>query len=127
LTVAENLSLPLALNSVTNRAMRLRTIAMLEELKLLDCAARFPDQLSGGEQQRVAIARALIHEPSMILADEPTGNLDLDTAAEVLALLSLGCRQRGTTLVIATHSNEVSNMADRAITIKNGRLETAQR
>jgi putative ABC transport system ATP-binding protein len=101
----------------------------LEQLNMADKFESFPEQLSGGEQQRVAIARALIHKPTLVIADEPTGNLDLDTGRQVLALLDSLTRAEGRTLVMATHSPEVIGMADRVLTISNGRLiatETAK-
>jgi putative ABC transport system ATP-binding protein len=122
LTVAENVSLPLALNGLTRADTEAKTGAMLAELDLAECADRFPEQLSGGEQQRVAIARALIHAPRLVIADEPTGNLDRDTALQVLAVLEQGCRQRGTTLIVATHSREVAAHADRLLGIEQARL-----
>ena len=81
-----------------------------------------PAELSGGEQQRVAIARALIHEPDVILADEPTGNLDADTAADVLDLLDKLAREAGRTVLMATHSREVIGVADRIFTVQRGAL-----
>jgi putative ABC transport system ATP-binding protein len=123
LTVAENVELPLALNAVGAREARQRSRALLEELGLGNCAARFPDELSGGEQQRVAIARAVVHEPQLVLADEPTGNLDAEAAAQVLELLRNTCERRGTTLVIATHSADVAAAASRVIAIRGGRIE----
>ncbi len=123
LTVAENVELPLALTGVAAGEARRRSRALLVELGLGDCATRFPEELSGGEQQRVAIARAVVHEPKLVLADEPTGNLDFDTAAQVLALLRATCLKRGTTLVIATHSTDVASQATRVIAIRNGRIE----
>lgn len=122
LTVAENVSLPLALNGLTRAGIEAKTGAMLAELDLADCTERFPEQLSGGEQQRVAIARALIHAPRLVIADEPTGNLDRDTALQVLAVLEQGCRQRDTTLIVATHSREVAAHADRVLGIEQARL-----
>jgi putative ABC transport system ATP-binding protein len=123
LTVAENVELPLALNAVAAREARRRSYALLQELGLGTCAERFPEELSGGEQQRVAIARAVVHEPQLVLADEPTGNLDLETAGQVLALLRDTCERRGTTLVIATHSADVAAQATRTIAIRGGRIE----
>jgi ABC-type glutathione transport system ATPase component len=82
--------------------------------------------MSGGEQQRIALARALIHRPGLVIADEPTGNLDLETARQVLGLLDDLCRREGTTLVMATHSPEVVGVADRVFTIHEGRLEISQ-
>lgn len=120
LTVAENVELPLALNDVGAADARRRSLALLDELDLDHCADRFPEELSGGEQQRVAIARAVVHAPALVLADEPTGNLDADTASLVLRLLQRTCRERAATLVIATHSAEVTSHTDRVIEIKAG-------
>ena len=123
LTVRENICLPLELNGKSGVETARRTSELLAELELGDRAHRFPDELSGGEQQRVAIARALVHEPELVIADEPTGNLDLETARRVLELLSLSCRQRRTTLIVATHSREVASGADRVLRIRRARLE----
>ncbi|MEO8466742.1 MAG: ABC transporter ATP-binding protein [Gammaproteobacteria bacterium] len=123
LTVAENVELPLALNAVVAKEARRRSLALLQELGLGACADRFPEEISGGEQQRVAIARAVVHEPQLVLADEPTGNLDIETAGQVLALLRHTCERRGTTLVIATHSADVAAQATRVIGIRGGRIE----
>ena len=125
LTVAENVELPLALNGMSAADSRQRSQALLEELGLRDCVARFPEELSGGEQQRVAIARAVVHEPRLVLADEPTGNLDIETAGQVLQLLRETCSQRGTTLVMATHSTEVAAQATRVVAIRGGRTSEA--
>jgi putative ABC transport system ATP-binding protein len=95
---------------------------LLDELGLASCADRFPEELSGGEQQRVAIARAVVHEPRLVLADEPTGNLDLETADQVLELLQRTCRERGATLIMATHSAEVAGRAERVLTIRAGQI-----
>ena len=122
LTVAENVALPLALNGVQKTEASARVAALLDELGLGGSGERFPEELSGGEQQRVAIARAIAHEPGIVLADEPTGNLDLETAERVLALLDDACRRHGVTLVMATHSREVIGRADRVLTIRNARL-----
>ena len=123
LTVAENVELPLALNAIAAHEARRRSRALLEELGLGKCAERFPEELSGGEQQRVAIARAVVHEPQLVLADEPTGNLDVETAGQVLELLRRTCERRGTTLVLATHSVDVAAQATRVIAIRAGRIE----
>ena len=88
--------------------------------------AAFPDRLSGGEQQRVAIARALVHEPDLIIADEPTGNLDLETGEQVLGMLGRMVRERGRTMLMATHSREVAAQADRRWRIVDGHLESEQ-
>jgi putative ABC transport system ATP-binding protein len=124
LSVSENIELPLALNRVAKLKARQRAAELLERLGLSNCADRLPDQLSGGEQQRVAIARALAHEPGLVITDEPTGNLDLDTAEEVLSLLIESCRDHKATLIMATHSREAAARADRVLRIVNGRLES---
>lgn len=119
LTVAENLALPLALNGCFDPN---RVTEMLRQLGLADRGQRFPDQLSGGEQQRVAIGRALIHRPALVLADEPTGNLDADTSRQVLTLFHSLVRDSGTTLVMATHSAEPQQLADRVLYLDRGQL-----
>ncbi len=125
LTVEENLRLPVELNGAGAAAARRRARALLEEIGLPDRAAAFPEELSGGEQQRVAVARALAHEPLLVLADEPTGNLDLDTGRQVLALLDRLTRQSGRTMLMATHSQEVVGLADRVLRVHAGRLVEA--
>ena len=122
LTVAENVRLPMALNGASRAEGIRRAELLLGELGLDGCGNRFPEELSGGEQQRVAIARALSHRPNVVLADEPTGNLDLETAEEVLALLEQTCRRHRATLVMATHSREVLGTADRVFTIRAARI-----
>ncbi len=125
LTVGENVELPLALNGIRAGEARRRSLALLDELGLPGSGERFPDELSGGEQQRVAIARAVVHEPALVLADEPTGNLDAATASQVLALLQTSCRARGATLLMATHSQDVAAQADRVIAIRGGQITAA--
>jgi putative ABC transport system ATP-binding protein len=122
LTVVENLLLPLELIKRVTRKDRDKVTELLEKLKLSDRLDSYPDRLSGGEQQRVAIARALIHDPDVILADEPTGNLDLDTAEQVLELLDILVRKAGKTMIMATHSQEVIGQADRVFSIRNQSL-----
>jgi putative ABC transport system ATP-binding protein len=122
LTVAENVQLPLALNEVSRGEAAVRSAKVLGELEIAHCAERFPEELSGGEQQRVAIARAVAHEPALVLADEPTGNLDLETAGRVLELLVSTCRSRGATLVMATHGLEVAGRADRILKIRSAQV-----
>ena len=122
LDVAENVRLVLELNGVRGRAARERSLAALARVGLQGRAHRAIDALSGGEQQRVAIARALVHAPKLLLADEPTGNLDAATAQEVLpALLDL-TRERATTLVMATHDEALAGAADRVLELREGRL-----
>jgi len=123
LTVNENIRLPLALNGVSKEEAKIRSDHLLHELGMADCSKRFPEELSGGEQQRIAIARAMAHKPAIVLADEPTGNLDLDTARDVIELLDRTCRAQGTTLIMATHSREVIGLADRVLTIRGSQLE----
>ena len=122
LTAAENLQLPLELNGVTGPEATQRVADWLAAIELADYGHRFPEELSGGEQQRVAIARALVHAPGIVLADEPTGNLDLETATFMIALLDRLCRGTGTTLIMATHSQEVIGLADRVFAIRGGCL-----
>ncbi|HTC17198.1 MAG TPA: ABC transporter ATP-binding protein [Steroidobacteraceae bacterium] len=122
LTVAENVRLVLELNGVRGAAARARTLAILALVGLRERAASAVEQLSGGEQQRVAIARALVHEPLLLLADEPTGNLDESSASEVLALLEQLRVQRGTTLVMVTHDEQLAARADRVLELREGRL-----
>jgi putative ABC transport system ATP-binding protein len=122
LTVWENVILPLELAGVDNGEARSQAETLLEAVGLLDRRDTFPDRLSGGEQQRVAIARALVHDPLLVLADEPTGNLDEDTGQQVMALLDRLTRQNGKNLILVTHSNEAAAYADRILTLRDGRL-----
>ncbi|MFP4246279.1 MAG: ABC transporter ATP-binding protein [Halochromatium sp.] len=125
LTLAENIGLPLELNGTPARERRERVGDWLARVGLDGREAAFPDELSGGEQQRVAIARALIHDPALVLADEPTGNLDARTGQVVLDLLAHLFRDEGRTLILVTHSRKVSAIADRILALDNGRLTTA--
>lgn len=122
LTVEENLLLPLELKGRLDGAARARARELLETVGLGDRGSSFPDRLSGGEQQRVALARALVHEPALILADEPTGNLDPATGGRVLDLLDTLVRDAGRTLLAVTHSRELAAHADRVLRIEGGRL-----
>ncbi|TVP42454.1 MAG: ABC transporter ATP-binding protein [Gemmatimonadales bacterium] len=122
LTVLENLLLPMELGRRTTDADRARALALLDRVGLVDRAGAWPDRLSGGEQQRVAVARALAHQPELILADEPTGNLDLETGGRVLSLLEELVRDSGTTLFMVTHSEEAAARADRILEIRGGAL-----
>ena len=126
LTVVENLILPLELNGVENPRRYPMATAMLSRVGLEGRADTFPDRLSGGEQQRIALARALIHEPALILADEPTGNLDSETGRQVLELINGLVREAGRTLVMVTHSEEAAAYADRVLTIDQGQLRAAR-
>ena len=122
LTTLENVMLPYELRGATRKTGEKRARELLERVGLPDRADTFPDKLSGGEQQRVAIARALVHEPLLILADEPTGNLDGDTGASVLRLLLDLTRDAGRTLIMVTHSLDVVPLADRAFQLSDGQL-----
>jgi putative ABC transport system ATP-binding protein len=124
LTVEENLLLPLELTRkrITQRE-RLKVADMLEKLSLPERGGAYPDRLSGGEQQRVAIARALIHDPALILADEPTGNLDLDTGQTVLAILDDLVQRAGKTLIMVTHSREMIGRENRLYAIGDRTLQ----
>lgn len=119
LTVSENIRLQLALCADTANAER-RTADLLDQLGLGELGARLPDQLSGGQRQRVAIARAIVHEPSVILADEPTGALDEENASAVVNLLLEAHRQLASTLVIVTHEPSVANSMGRLVTLREG-------
>ncbi len=122
LTVKENLLLPLELIKRISSSDKKKVIELLSKLNLSDRLDSYPDRLSGGEQQRVAIARSLIHDPALILADEPTGNLDLDTGKQVLELLYDMVKKAGKTLIMATHSREVIGCADDIFSIRNQQL-----
>ncbi len=120
LTVFENVGLPLELKGVHGSERKEMVKHWLNRVELGDRAGAFPDQLSGGEQQRVAIARALIHNPNIILADEPTGNLDAHTGSNVLDLLLELVRDNGSTLLIVTHSKVVAERAGRVLQLIGG-------
>ena len=115
LSVAANVALPLALTGVEPRERERRVGEMLASVGLADRAASFPRELSGGELQRVAIARALVHRPMLVLADEPTGNLDPDSAAAILALLREQVKGRGAAAILVTHSLAAAQTADRIL------------
>jgi putative ABC transport system ATP-binding protein len=125
LDVEENVRLVLELNGIRGSEARARSTAMLREVGLDDRAHSAVDALSGGEQQRVAIARALVHRPPVLLADEPTGNLDEETARQVLPVLLSLARQRGATLLIVTHDAALARAADRVLELRDGHLQEA--
>ena len=122
LDAQENVRLALELNGIRGAAARQRSVAMLAEVGLGERLRSAVDRLSGGEQQRVAIARALVHEPSVLLADEPTGNLDEETASQVLRVLLSLTRSRGTTLLVVTHDPSLARSADRVLELREGKL-----
>lgn len=122
LTVAENLSLPLELNNIPAGETSTRIAQWLERIEMTPLANSFPDTLSGGEQQRVAIARALIHKPDLLLADEPTGNLDAVSGERALELLLLGAQEQSQTLIVVTHSRAVAERCDRVVSLLDGEL-----
>lgn len=123
LTVGENVSLPLELNNLSRRDAHERARELLYDVHLPDRWNTFPDKLSGGEQQRVALARALVHDPLLVLADEPTGNLDEEAGTEMIRLLVRLTRERNGTLILVTHSQEAASHADRTLKLSHGRLE----
>jgi putative ABC transport system ATP-binding protein len=122
LTVGENISLPLELNRIPRPQVHKKAREMLDTVGMLDRWETFPEKLSGGEQQRVALARALVHDPLLILADEPTGNLDEETGAQMMTLLARLTRKQNGTLLIVTHSPEAASHADRVLRLSHGQL-----
>lgn len=122
LTVEENVLLPLQLNNQIDPYNIQQAMDLLRQVDLDRRRNSFPEQLSGGEQQRLAIARALVHNPSLLLADEPTGNLDAETGAHVMELLLKLHRQSNTTAIMVTHSREMASQADRILRLKAGRI-----
>lgn len=121
LTAAENVEIPLLLTGTRPKKARRRAAEILEEVGLAGRTSHRPDQLSGGEQQRVAVARALVHEPAVVWADEPTGNLDSESAEHVMALLNR-MNEGGQTIVIVTHSDEVAAHTRRTIHVRDGTI-----
>ena len=123
LTVEENVLLPLLLSGRADSAGKTRARALLDSVGLADRTRHRPHQLSGGQLQRAALARALIHRPSILLADEPTGNLDSASSAAVVELLTSLARREKTTVILVTHSEEVAQAADRRIRLVDGRIQ----
>ena len=123
LTVAQNVALPLALNGAPNASSRVA--AMLEAVRLGERGDSLPRELSGGEMQRVAIARALVHKPRLVFADEPTGNLDPESAKDVLALLRECVKAEGTGGILVTHSTAAAKTADRTYLLTQSELRPA--
>ena len=125
LTVGQNVELPLVLLGIERSARSTRVTDLLTAVGLGDRGPSMPRELSGGELQRVAVARALVHHPALILADEPTGNLDPDTAMTILGLLAREVRSRGAGGVLVTHSVAAAQTADRVVVLDHGRLRPA--
>jgi ABC-type lipoprotein export system ATPase subunit len=120
LSVFDNVTLPWIFSR--KKSGRKRAEALIETVGLRDRSAHFPNQLSGGEMQRAAIARALVNDPEMVLADEPTGNLDSENSEKIFQLLR-SLNKDGYTIVMVTHNNELAGRADRVISIRDGRIE----
>ena len=123
MTALENVTLPMIFAGVNNDAAVQKGMKLLEQVGLADRHSHKPFELSGGQQQRVAIARALANDPAIILADEPTGNLDLTTGEEIIALLKRLSQQRGVTVISATHDFKMLNVSDRVVWIRDGRVD----
>jgi putative ABC transport system ATP-binding protein len=121
-TALENVELPLLYSQANGHNRTERALAALEAVGLKDRATHKTNQLSGGEQQRVAIARALLNDPSLILADEPTGNLDSKTSEEIMAIFSRLNREQGITIVLVTHEHDIADWARKSIALKDGRI-----
>jgi putative ABC transport system ATP-binding protein len=122
LTAEENVALPLMFGGVAEKERRARARGLLERVGLSERLSHRPTQLSGGEQQRVAIARALVGQPALLLADEPTGNLDTTTGVEIMRLLKELNREHGLTLLVVTHDPEVAAFADRVVHLRDGQV-----
>lgn len=123
LTAYENVEMPLLLNGHTPKARRERVTELLQAVDLADRANNRPDQLSGGQQQRVAVARALAPKPTLILADEPTANLDTANGKQVMEIMQRLNKETGVTFVFATHDPRVISYANRVVTLKDGVIE----
>ena len=122
LTAAENVEFTMLAAGVEAEERRKRALALLSAVELGDYSDRYPEELSGGQRQRVAVARSLAHAPSVVLADEPTGNLDRETGMLVIGLLSRVCRERGAALVVVTHDAEVAAQMERVVHMKDGNI-----
>lgn len=122
LTAAENVALPRELDGVSTRSARQNALTALREVGIEDLADRFPDDMSGGQQQRVAIARAIVGRPAVLMADEPTGNLDTARSCEIMELLTRFNRDDGVTIVMVTHEADMAQYARRLIHFRDGRI-----
>ena len=125
LSAVENVEAALVPQRVPPAQIRARAVLALDSVGLADRAHHLPSELSGGQQQRVGIARALVKQPKVLLADEPTGNLDVDTRDEIMSLLEMLWRERGLTLVLVTHDSGIARRAQRVAAMKDGRLSIA--
>ena len=123
LTVLENARLPLQLNAMDTAKERARAMSLLAQVGLQGRENSYPERLSGGEQQRLALVRALVHQPALLLADEPTGNLDTRTGAQILELLTGLAQQTGAAVLMVTHSETAAQHADRVCTLRDGRID----
>jgi putative ABC transport system ATP-binding protein len=122
LSIYENISLPLVLNKTSRKEIDLKAAGLLERMGLFEKINALPRDLSGGEQQRVAIARALIHSPDILLADEPTGNLDSQKGREILSLIQSLSKENRMTVVMATHSQEAASFGSRLVQLRDGEI-----
>jgi len=125
LTVRENIELPLIYNKVASQERKTRIEAVLEKMDLQPRAGHFPRQLSGGQQQRVAVARAIVNQPTLILADEPTGNLDSEHGNEVMKML-LQLNKEGTSILMVTHSTENAAFSSKIIQLHDGKIVSGE-
>jgi putative ABC transport system ATP-binding protein len=123
-TVLDNVALPLSYRGVRRRERRASAMSMLEQVGLLDRARHHSNQLSGGQQQRVAIARALVTHPVLLLADEPTGNLDSHTSVEIMVLLQMLNREKGLTIALVTHEADIAQYTRRVVAFRDGRINS---
>jgi ABC-type lipoprotein export system ATPase subunit len=126
LTVAENVALPFSLQGKSEREIQARVQELLSDVDLVERQAHYPHEISGGEMQRVAIARALINQPQLVLADEPTGNLDSRTGHQVIKTMARLSEQHRTTFVLATHSREAASYATRTLHMRDGSLSSPE-
>jgi putative ABC transport system ATP-binding protein len=124
LSVLENVMMPLILGGLGTQQATQQVLPLLDAVGLADKHAQLPNQLSGGEMQRVAIARALAYDPPLLLADEPTGNLDADNAQRIMQLLGTMSRERGKTILMVTHSPEAASVADVILNLREGQLQS---
>lgn len=126
MTVAENIALPMAANDAPRTSINARVRELLKDVNLVEKEHQYPSQLSGGQQQRVAIARALAMKPAIILADEPTGNLDQKNGQDILRLLARLSKEENITIVMVTHDRNAAAYADRVITLRDGEIAQDQ-